>query len=80
MSTECHLGILPTGSDLCLTSRPVCVGECLFGTPYRSSPQRVCDSSVFWCVSVYSICVIGILVAFCKMRNSGSSSNSEKIG
>ena len=34
---------------------------------------RVCDSSVFWCVSVDSVCGIGILAAFCKMRNSGST-------
>ena len=25
-----------------------------------------CDSSVFWCVNVYSIYVIGVLVAFIK--------------
>ena len=72
MSTECHLGILPIGSDMRLPLKTVCVGKCLFGTPYWSFSQRICDTSVFWCVSVYSICVLGILVAFCKMRNSGS--------
>lgn len=41
--------------------------ECVFGTQYWSSSQGICDSSVFWCVSMYSICVTGILVAFCKM-------------
>ena len=48
------------------------LGKCLIGTPYWSSPPLVCDSSIFWCVNVYSICVIGILVAFCTVRNSGS--------
>ena len=68
MSTECHLSILPIGSDVCLTLRTICVGK-VFGTP---SSWEICDSSVFWCVSVYSICVIGIIVVFCKMGNSGS--------
>ena len=44
-----------------------CVGLCI-GLPC----WRVCDSSIFWCVGVYAICVIGILVAICKMGNSGS--------
>ena len=72
LSMRCYLGILPVGSDVCLMLRTICVGKCLFGTPYPSSSQCICDSSVFWCVSVYSICVIGILVAFCKTVNSGS--------
>ena len=41
--------------------RTVCVGKCLFGTPCPSSSQGIYHSS-FWCVSVYSVCVIGILV------------------
>ena len=56
----------------CVSSRTVCEEECLFGTRYRSSSRRTYHTSVFWCVSVYSICVIGILVAFCKMRNLSS--------
>ena len=44
----------------------------LCGTLYGASSWRICDSSVFWCVSAYSICVIGIFVVFGKMGNSGS--------
>ena len=28
LSTKCYLGILPIGSDVCLTLRTVCVGKC----------------------------------------------------
>ena len=45
----------------------------LFGTPFQASYQWICGNSVFWCVSVYSVSGIGILAAFCKMRNSGST-------
>ena len=37
MNTEGLLGVLPAGSDVHLTSRPICVGKCLFGTLYWSS-------------------------------------------
>ena len=36
MSTEGLLGVLPAVSDVCLTSRPTCVGMCFFGTLYWS--------------------------------------------
>lgn len=52
LSTECYLGILLICSNVCLLSRTLCVGQCLFGTSYRSSSQGICDSSVFWCVSI----------------------------
>ena len=31
MGTECHLGILPIGSDVQLPLRTICVGEVFFG-------------------------------------------------
>ena len=33
MNTEGLLDVLPAGPDVCLMSRPTCVGKCLFGTP-----------------------------------------------
>ena len=62
---------LPVGSDVRLTSRTICIGK-MFGAAYGSSLPRICDSSVFWYVNVYSICVIGIFVVFWQMGNSGS--------
>ena len=47
-----------------------CAGEMFFfffGTLHLSSSQRIWDRFVFQCVNVYSICVIDILVAFCKL-------------
>ena len=56
--------------QLVLTSEhhwgPFILGKCLFGTLYWSPSERVYDGSVIWCVSVYFICVIGILVAYVK--------------
>ena len=60
MSTEGHWGILPIGSDVCLPLRTIYVRE-VFVILLQN-----CDSSVFWCVNVYSIYVIGVLVAFIK--------------
>ena len=71
MSTECHWGTLLAGYDGHLTLQTLCVGKWLLGTPYYSSSWRICDSSVFLCVSVYFIRVIGIFAVFCKMGNSG---------
>lgn len=71
MSTECHWGVLLAGSDGRLTLQTLCVGKWLLGTPYYSSSWQIRDSSVFRCVSVYFIRVIGIFVVFCKMGNSG---------
>ena len=34
------------------TWRTLCVGKCLFGTPYWSLFWGICDSPVFWCVCV----------------------------
>ena len=45
------------------------LGRCLFGTPYQSPMERVYDSSVVWCVTGYSICVIDIIVAYVKWGN-----------
>ena len=41
-------------------------GKCLFGTLYQSPSERVYDRYVVWCVSVYSICMTGILIPFVK--------------
>ena len=57
--------------QLVLMSRTICVGE-VFLWDTVSVVLEDCDSSVFWCVNVYSICVIGIFVVFCKMGSSGS--------
>ena len=46
--------------------------RCLFGTQYWLFSWQICDGSVFWCVYMYSICVISIFVIFCKMGSSGS--------
>ena len=48
------------------------LSTCLFGTLYWSPSEMVYDRSVFWYMSVYSICVVGLLVVFCKIGNSGS--------
>lgn len=38
VSTKCAVSpFLPVGSDVCLPSRPICVDNCLSGTPYGSS-------------------------------------------
>ena len=53
-STECHLGVFLIGSDLCLTSRPICVGKCLSGTLYQSSSGgfvTVLSSGVWVCIA-----------------------------
>lgn len=63
--------MLLAGSDGRLTLQTLCVGKWLLGTPYYSSSWQIRDSSVFRCVSVYFIRVIGIFVVFCKMGNSG---------
>ena len=39
----------------------------MLGTHVLVIVLKICDSSVFWCVSVYSICVIGIFLVFYKM-------------
>lgn len=69
MSTECLLGILLIGSAMYLSLMNV-LEKCFFfffGTLHLSSSQRIWDRFVFQCVNVYSICVIDILVAFCKL-------------
>ena len=45
------------------------LGASLFGTLYRSLSCWICDDSVFWCVGIYSICVIGI--SFYKLISIG---------
>ena len=50
---------------------PSVLGKCLYGTPYQSTSQRICDSSSgVW--TLCSICVTSIFVVFCKIGNSGS--------
>ena len=67
MNAECYLGILPI--DLtCVMSGTVCVGQVFIW----SSSWGTCDSSVFWCVSIYSICVTGVIAVFCKTGTTGS--------
>ena len=46
-------------------------GEVLIWDSVLGHPLGKSGQSVF-CVSVYSICVVGILVVFCKVGNSGS--------
>ena len=58
---------LTTGSNVRLWGLFV-LGKCVFATPYWPPSKKVSDRSVDWCVSVYSICVTGILVALCKME------------
>ena len=50
---------------------PLC-GEVLIWDSVLSHPLGKSGQSVFWCVSVYSICVVGLLVVFCKIGNSGA--------
>ena len=52
---------------LTTTEDYLCWGSICLGL-YRSPWERVYDRSIIWCVSVYSICMIGILVALCKME------------
>ena len=67
VNAECYLGILPI--DLtCVMSGTVCVGQVFIW----SSSWGTCDSSVFWCVSIYSICVTGVIAVFCKTGTTGS--------
>ena len=57
LSTKCYLGILPIGSDVCLTLRTVCVGECLFGTPYGSSfLEDLWQFCLLVCESIFHLC------------------------
>ena len=37
------------------------LGASLFGTLYWSLSFWICDDSVFRCVDIYSICVIGLI-------------------
>ena len=55
MSTECYSGVLAVSSDVYLTLRPICVGKCFFSDFMWVIFWRVCDSSVFCYMSVYSI-------------------------
>ena len=67
VNAECYLGILPTDL-ICVMSGTVCVGQVFIW----SSSWGTCDSSVFWCVSIYFICVTGLIVVFCKRGTTGS--------
>lgn len=69
---------MPVGSDMHLPLKAICVGE-VFGTPYRSSSQRHCDGSVFWCVSD-SIYITDILVVFLYNGKFGFNSISQPLG
>lgn len=40
----------------------------LFGTQYWLFSWQIYDGSIFWCVNMYSICVISIFVVFCKWK------------
>ena len=51
-SSNCYLDILPIGSDMCLKLRTICAGK-VFIWDSMSSSWKICDSSVFWCVSVH---------------------------
>ena len=44
------------------------MGKGLFETPPWSPSERVYDGSVIWCVSVDSICVIGVPVALWEIQ------------
>ena len=67
VNAECYLDISPI--DLtCVMSGTVCVGQVFIW----SSSWGTCDSSVFWCVSIYSICVTGVIAVFCKTGTTRS--------
>ena len=63
---ECHLGILPVGSDVGYHWECFMLGRCLSGNLYQSPSERVCDWPVVWCMCVYSICVSGIVLPYAK--------------